>query len=102
MYDLGDQAISQPGISGKLIQNRDDLVPCWPKDAAGDRESRMGGEHRAEFVSPYKLDQTLLPAWESLSEAEGKRAWAEGSAMSLEKLSIYLSNLKEPESAISS
>jgi predicted ATPase/DNA-binding winged helix-turn-helix (wHTH) protein len=38
----------------------------------------------------FKLDQTLLPAWESLSEAEGKRAWAEGSAMSLEMLSNTL------------
>ena len=46
-----------------------------------------------------KLDQTLLPAWESLSEAEGKRAWAEGSAMSLEKAIQY--SLEEPESAIS-
>ena len=43
-----------------------------------------------------KLDQTLLPAWESLSEAEGKRAWAEGSAMSLEKAIQY--SLEEPES----
>ena len=46
-----------------------------------------------------KLDQTMLPAWESLSEAEGKRAWAEGSAMSLEKAIQY--SLEEPESAIS-
>jgi len=43
--------------------------------------------HQAE---QFKLDQMLLPAWESLSEAEGKRAWAEGSAMSLEKLSNTL------------
>ncbi len=46
-----------------------------------------------------KLDQTLLPAWKSLSEAEGKRAWAEGSAMSLEKAIQY--SLEEPGSAIS-
>jgi hypothetical protein len=52
--------------------------------------------HQAE---QSKLDQTLLPAWESLSEAEGKRAWAEGSAMSLEKAVQY--SLEEPESAIS-
>ena len=37
----------------------------------------------------FKLDQTLLPAWESLSEAEGKRAWAEGSAMSMEDAIQY-------------
>ena len=36
-----------------------------------------------------KLDQSLRPAWESLGEAEGKRAWAEGSAMSSEKASQY-------------
>ena len=52
--------------------------------------------HHAEQA---KLDQTLLPAWKSLSEAEGKRAWAEGSALSLEKAIQY--SLEEPESAIS-
>ena len=36
-----------------------------------------------------KLDQSLLPAWKSLSEAEGKRAWSEGSAMSLGKAIQY-------------
>ena len=36
-----------------------------------------------------KLDQSLLPAWKSLGEAEGKRAWSEGSAMSLEKAIQY-------------
>ena len=36
-----------------------------------------------------KLDQTLRPAWESLSEEEGKRAWAEGAAMSVEKTIQY-------------
>ena len=52
--------------------------------------------HQAEQA---KLDQMLLPAWKSLSEAEGKRAWAEGSTMSLEKAIEY--SLEEPESAIS-
>ncbi len=52
--------------------------------------------HQAEQA---KLDQMLLPAWGSLSEAEGKRAWAEGSAMSLEQAIQY--SLQEPESAIS-
>jgi len=32
-----------------------------------------------------KLDQTLQPAWESLSEAQGKTAWAEGLALTLEQ-----------------
>ena len=36
-----------------------------------------------------RLEQTLLPAWKSLNEAEGKRAWAEGSAMSLEQAIQY-------------
>ncbi len=53
--------------------------------------------HQAE---QFKLDQTLLPAWESLGEAEGKRAWAEGSAMSLERAIQY--SLEEPESVIPS
>jgi predicted ATPase/DNA-binding winged helix-turn-helix (wHTH) protein len=52
--------------------------------------------HQAE---QSKLDQTLIPAWESLSAAEGKRAWAEGSTMSLEQAIQY--SLEEPESAIS-
>jgi predicted ATPase len=53
--------------------------------------------HQAE---QFKLDQTLLPAWQSLNDAEGKRAWAEGSAMSLEK--AIQCSLEEPESAIRS
>jgi predicted ATPase/DNA-binding winged helix-turn-helix (wHTH) protein len=52
--------------------------------AANLRQSIAAPLHQAEQL---KLDQTLLPAWKALSEAEGKRAWAEGSAMSLEKLS---------------
>jgi hypothetical protein len=36
-----------------------------------------------------KLEQTLLPAWKSLDETQGKRAWAEGSAMSLEEAIQY-------------
>jgi len=31
-----------------------------------------------------RLDQTLLPAWKTFSEPEGKSVWAEGFAMSLE------------------
>ena len=42
----------------------------------------------------WKLDQKLLPAWESLGEGEGKRAWAYGSAMSLTKAIEY--SLAEP------
>jgi predicted ATPase/DNA-binding winged helix-turn-helix (wHTH) protein len=42
-----------------------------------------------------KLNQTLLAAWESLSDAEGSAAWSEGSAMSVEKAIEY--SLDEPE-----
>ncbi|HEY6376295.1 MAG TPA: tetratricopeptide repeat protein [Edaphobacter sp.] len=41
-----------------------------------------------------KLDQRLLPAWKSLSEAEGKNAWAKGTAMSLEMAMDY--SLEDP------
>ena len=44
-----------------------------------------------------KLDQTLLPAWEKFSEQEAKILWAEGGAMSLEKVIQY--SLQEPDSA---
>ena len=61
-------------------------------------------EHLRELISTPlhqaeqdKLDQTLLPAWKSLSEAEGKRAWAAGAAMSLERAIEYC--LEPPESA---
>jgi predicted ATPase/DNA-binding winged helix-turn-helix (wHTH) protein len=46
-----------------------------------------------------RLDQTLLPAWKTFSELEGKSVWAEGFAMSLEKAIQY--SLEEPDSAIS-
>jgi tetratricopeptide (TPR) repeat protein len=52
--------------------------------------------HQAE---QSKLDQTLLPAWKSLTDADGKRAWTEGSAMSLEE--AIKDSLEEPDSAIS-
>ena len=45
-----------------------------------------------------RLDRTLLPAWKLLSEPEAKGAWAEGSAMSLEKAVEY--SLEVPGSAI--
>jgi predicted ATPase/DNA-binding winged helix-turn-helix (wHTH) protein len=46
-----------------------------------------------------RLDQALRPAWESFSESEGKSAWAEGFAMSLEKAIQF--SLEEPGSATS-
>ncbi len=36
-----------------------------------------------------KLDQTLALAWESLGEGQGRAAWAEGSAMSIESAIEY-------------
>jgi predicted ATPase/DNA-binding winged helix-turn-helix (wHTH) protein len=62
--------------------------------AAHLRQSIGAPRHQAE---QSKLDRTLLPAWQSLSEAEGQRAWAEGSAMSLEYVIQY--SLREPGSA---
>ena len=47
-----------------------------------------------------KLDQNLLPAWDSLSEAEGRGAWTEGSAMSLENAAQYF--LEDPRSFMQS
>lgn len=44
-----------------------------------------------------KMDETLLPAWQALSEEEGKRVWAEGYAMSLESAIQY--SLGEPGAA---
>jgi predicted ATPase/DNA-binding winged helix-turn-helix (wHTH) protein len=46
-----------------------------------------------------KLEQKLLPAWESLTGPEGNAAWAEGSAMDLQKAVQY--SLLDPESPIS-
>ena len=45
----------------------------------------------------FKLDQMLVPAWKSLSEPEGKRAWQIGFAMTLEKAIQYC--LEEPGAA---
>ena len=36
-----------------------------------------------------KLDRALLPAWTSLGETEGKDAWAQGTAMNMEKAIRY-------------
>jgi tetratricopeptide (TPR) repeat protein len=40
-------------------------------------------------MEQQKLEQTLLPAWESLSDQEGKEVWAEGSAMGVEEAIQY-------------
>jgi len=46
-----------------------------------------------------RLEQNLLHAWESLSDADGKEAWAAGRAMSIE--SAIQHSLHEPQSTIS-
>ncbi len=46
-----------------------------------------------------KLEQNLSSAWKALGEAEGKRVWAEGSAMSIECAIQY--SLEDVQSAIS-
>jgi hypothetical protein len=45
-----------------------------------------------------KFDQSLRAAWNSLSEAEGKRAWEAGTALSMDKAVQY--SLQQPDSAI--
>lgn len=79
-----------------LAQGHADRALKLAAAAAHLRQAISAALHQAEQA---KFDKTLRPAWESLSEAEGKRAWAEGSAMSLEEAIQYA--LEEPESAIS-
>jgi predicted ATPase/DNA-binding winged helix-turn-helix (wHTH) protein len=61
--------------------------------AAGLRRSISAPLPQAE---QFKLDQTLLRAWNSLAEADGKRAWAEGSEMNLESAIQYSLGELEP------
>ena len=44
-----------------------------------------------------KLDDTLLPAWQSLTEPQGRSVWAEGFALSLEKAILF--SLQESDAA---
>ena len=83
------------------------LVSPWLKDTLNVRSSSPQQQpiYASQSVllclkrNKYKLDQTLLPAWKSLGEGEAKRAWAEGSAMSLEHAIQY--SLGQSGSAIS-
>ena len=45
-----------------------------------------------------KVDASLSTAWRSMDEEDGKAAWAEGAAMSLESAVLY--SLREPSSTI--
>ncbi len=58
-------------------------------------------EHLRHLISAHlpqaeqsKLDQNLSLAWKSIGESEGKRAWADGSAMSIDHAIRY--SLQEP------
>lgn len=68
--------------------------------AEGDAERALtlaaAAAHLRQSISAHlhqdeqgKLDETLLPAWKKLSDEQGKRAWSEGSSMSLEKAVQY-------------
>jgi predicted ATPase/DNA-binding winged helix-turn-helix (wHTH) protein len=79
-----------------LAQGRAERALKLAAAAAHLRQSVSAHLHQPE---QFRLDQTLLHAWESLGEVEGKRAWVEGSAMSLENAIQY--SLEEPAAAIS-
>jgi predicted ATPase/DNA-binding winged helix-turn-helix (wHTH) protein len=69
------------------------------KLAAAAAHLRQSISAQLNQVERSKLDDTVALAWKSLRGSEGRRAWAEGSAMSLETAIEY--SLGEPESAIS-
>lgn len=62
--------------------------------AAHMRHSISAHLHQPE---QFNLNEMLLPAWQSLSEAKGKHAWTEGAAMSPDDAIQYC--LVEPEPA---
>jgi len=75
-------------------------------DAARALKLAAAAAHARQLISAplpqaeqLKLDQVLLRAWKSLTEPEGRDAWAEGSVMSVEKAIQY--SLDEPSSVIS-
>ena len=61
--------------------------------AAAQHLRRLISAHLPQ-VDQSKLDENLSLAWKSLSESDGKRAWAEGSAMSIEDAIQY--SMEEP------
>ncbi len=69
-----------------LAEGHAELALTLAAAAARLRQSISAPLHQAEQA---KLDQTLLPAWQVLSEAEAKRAWEEGSVLSLENAIQY-------------
>lgn len=69
-----------------LAQGHADRALKLAAAAAHLRQSIGAPRHPAE---QFRLDQMLLPAWKSLSDAEGKHAWAAGTAMSMENVIQY-------------
>src|SRR5579871_2288469 len=67
--------------------------------AAAANHLRQQISARLPQTEQSKLDLSLRLAWDALGEKEGKRAWAAGSAMSLEQ--AVLLSMEEPETVIS-
>ena len=89
-----------------LWVTRGSKVPLARGDAARALKLAAAAAHARQLISAplpqaeqLKLDQVLLRAWKSLTEPEGRDAWAEGSVMSVEKAIQY--SLDEPSSVIS-
>jgi predicted ATPase len=51
-------------------------------------------------AAQLEFDQTLLPAWASLGEEAGARAWAEGSAISLEDVIQYALSVRASATSV--
>ena len=69
-----------------LAQGRAERALKLAGTAARLRESIGAPLHQEEKIN---LDQTLISAWTLLGEAEGRRAWEEGSSMSVEDALAY-------------
>lgn len=62
--------------------------------AAAHLRSMIGA--RLTLAEQQKLDQALARAWKSLSAPEGEKAWAQGSAMTLEEAIQYSLDVPQP------
>jgi hypothetical protein len=76
------------------------------KQAARALKLAGAASHLRRLTSAYlpaaeqsKIDEALKPAWELLSHAEGKTAWAQGSAMSLQQAIQYATEEQSATSA---
>jgi hypothetical protein len=66
--------------------------------AAARQLRRTVGAHLSQSEKS-SLDRTLAPAWNALSQLEGKVAWTKGSAMSLDDAMRYSLDAPEPVSS---